>query len=354
MNQMTHTERVKAVLAGKDTDQIPFIGWGPHFNLEDRHVGDFTRAIIAYQNQHDFDIIKVMPNGLYYAEDFGQVILPPQNSNDQGYKKSIKYALNSLEDWANLKKVDVHKGAFGRELQVVKNVCDHYKGTVPVLPTVFGPFKSLLAMSGYGPLEVYRYPSFIREEIRNFVVKNEDLFFQTMDKMAEQIMELLIAYIERGAAGFFYCPDGERKVDFSPEDYLKYFESYNVRILKSIEGKAWFTMLHVHGDDLLNMEEMVKLPVQALNWEDQSQFAPSLAQVRAMTDKVLMGGIDRNRDFLGPDRDKIKSVLRMKAEEAIRQAGKKLIVAGGCEFPRESNYRFVVWHEVMEDIAAGR
>jgi hypothetical protein len=71
-----------------------------------------------------------------------------------------------------------------------------------------------------------------------------------------------------------------------------------------------------------------------------------------MTDKVLLGGIDRNRDFLGPDRDKIKSVLRMKVEDAVRQAGRKLIAAGGCEFPAESTHRFQVWHEVMEEIGA--
>jgi uroporphyrinogen decarboxylase len=351
---MTHIERVKAVLTGKPVDRIPFLGWGPHANLEDRHAGDFTKHVINYQNQHDFDLIKVMPNGLYQTEDFGQVIDPPQNSADQGYKKSIKYALNSLDDWRNIPKVDVHKGAYGRELQVVKNVCAHFGGTIPVLPTVFGPFKTLTMMSGYGPREVYRYPSFIDGGIREFVIQNEELFFQAMDVMSKHVITLLEAYLEQGAAGFFYCPDAERTTEFSSAEYAKYFGPYTKRILESIAGKAWFTMLHVHGDDHLNMEEMVKLPVQAINWEDQSSSCPSIAQVRAMTDKVLMGGIDRNRDFYGPDRDKVKSVLRTKIDEAIRQGGGKLIIAGGCEFPAESNRRFVVWHEIMEDIASGR
>ena len=111
-------------------------------------------------------------------------------------------------------------------------------------------------------------------------------------------------------------------------------------------------MLHVCGMENLRMKDMVTLPVQAINWEDQSPSNPSLAEVRAMTDKVLMGGIDRNSDFYGANRDKVKAVLRAKTEEAIRQAGTKLIVSGGCEFNRETTHRFVVWHEVMEDIAA--
>ena len=46
-------------------DRPPFVGWGPHLNLEDKDVGDFTKAVIAYQNQHDFVIIKVMKNNIY-------------------------------------------------------------------------------------------------------------------------------------------------------------------------------------------------------------------------------------------------------------------------------------------------
>ena len=60
MDKMTHTERIKAVLEGRPVDRIPFIAWGPHLNLEDRNVNDFSKAIIAYETQHDFDVIKVI------------------------------------------------------------------------------------------------------------------------------------------------------------------------------------------------------------------------------------------------------------------------------------------------------
>ena len=69
---ITHTQRVKAALEGKMLDRPAFAAWGPHMNLVDRNAKDFARATIDYQNAHHFDFIKVMPNGMYFPEAFGQ------------------------------------------------------------------------------------------------------------------------------------------------------------------------------------------------------------------------------------------------------------------------------------------
>ena len=66
---------------------------------------------------------------------------------------------------------------------------------------------------------------------------------------------------------------------------------------------------------------------------------------------VLMGGVDRNSDFYGGNRDKVKAALKEKTVEAMRQAGPKFIAAVGCESPREITHRFVVWREVMAELA---
>lgn len=71
-----------------------------------------------------------------------------------------------------------------------------------------------------------------------------------------------------------------------------------------------------------------------------------------MTDKVLMAGMDRHKDFYGSDREQVKQAIKAKVMEAIRQAGdSKLVLAVGCESPREITHRFVVWREVMEELA---
>lgn len=351
---MTHTERIKAILEGKSVDRVPTCAWGPHLNLEDRSVNDFSKAVIAYETQHDFDVLKVMQNGLYNTEDYGPVIEPPLNSDDAGFKKTVVPAIKSLEELKNISLKDVHEGAFGREVQSIKAICDHFKGTVPVLPTVFGPSRMFNQLLSYTPFWPKAYEQcFVKEPLFDFIRANEEVYFHAMDVLSEQIILLMNAYLDVGAAGFFYCPGGDRRDFCTDEEYHKYVRPYDERILNAIQGRAWFTMLHVCGNENLRMEEMVTLPGQAINWEDQSPNNPSIAEVRAMTDKVLMGGVDRNSDFYGASREKVKWTLRSKVDRAIREGGNKLIVSVGCESPREITHRFVVWQEVMDDIANG-
>lgn len=354
MEKMTHTQRIKAVLEGKPVDRYPMTAWGPHLNLEDRNVNDFTKAVIAYQNRYDFDVMKLMQNAFYFVENFGQVFEEPVDADDAEYKKTIKPAFTCLEDWMNVTKRDVHTGAFGRELENVRIIMDYYGDSVPVLPTVFGPTRLITQMCGYAPNNMDYYnnqPSFVGDDFFAYVREHEEAFFHATEVITEQIIDLMDAYLELGVAGFFYTPGGEDRQLCSDEEYEKYIRPFDERILKSIEGKSWFNILHVCGMDVARMERMVTLPGQALNWEDQSKYNPSLEDVRKMTDKVLVGGIDRTRDFNGANREKVKAVLKAKTQAAIAQAGPKVIISGGCEFGRGTNYRFPVWNEVMDELA---
>ena len=134
---ITHKQRIEAALEGKILDRPAYAMWGPHFNLEDRNVKDFTDATIRYQEAYDFDFIKVMPNGIYFTEDFGQVIRPAENYLDDTWMNTLQFAIKDPHDWAKIKVPDLKKGALAREIEVVKRLCDHYQGDVPVLPTIF-------------------------------------------------------------------------------------------------------------------------------------------------------------------------------------------------------------------------
>ncbi len=349
MNKMTHFERIAAVMEGRPVDRPPFVAWGPHLNLEDRHVGDFTKAVIAYQNQHDFDLLKVMQNGLYFAEDHGQIIEEPCNSDDAGFKKTRVPAINSLEAMRNFRKKDVHQGAFGREIESIKILCDYYKDHTPVLPSVFGPFRMFCHMCGYYSLPD-RNQNFIGGNIMDFIKAHEEEYFLMIEELSEQIIDLMNGFLDVGAAGFFFCPGGTYEPT-TDEDYFKYIWPYDQKVLEAVHDRSFFTMLHICGMKVYNMDHMLNLPAHGINWEDASPHNPTIEQIRRKTDKVLMGGIDRNSDFYGGSRERVKATLKMKVNEAIRQGGDKLVVAVGCESPREITHRFVVWHEVMDELA---
>lgn len=352
MEKMTKMERVKAVLAGQPVDRPPFIAWGPHLNLEDRHVGDFTKAVIAYEDQHDFDILKVMQNGLYFAEDFGLIMDEPRDSGDAGYKKIRIPAFTCIEDMEKVTTHPVTEGVLAREMESIGILCDYYKDKVPVLATVFGPYRTFCHMSGYYGLPDRNVKLFGGNMV-DWIKAHEKIYFHVMDVLTEQVIMNMNGFLDKGAAGFFFCPGGTYTHDpYNDEDYLKYIRPYDEKVLAAVYDRSLFTMLHICGMDVQHMDYMLDLPAHAINWEDCAPQNPSIAQVRAKTGKVLMGGIDRHADFYGHSRDKVKAVLTMKAKEAMRQAGdSKLVISVGCESPREITHRFVVWREVMRELA---
>ena len=137
---ITHTQRVKAALEGKMLDRPAFAAWGPHMNLVDRNAKDFARATIDYQNAHHFDFIKVMPNGMYFPEAFGQKLKDADFILDETWQNVQVNAINDPHEWAKLKVPSMKEGVFAREIEAVKRIADYFQGDVPVLPTVFSPF----------------------------------------------------------------------------------------------------------------------------------------------------------------------------------------------------------------------
>ena len=97
---ITHTQRVKAALEGKMLDRPAFAAWGPHMNLVDRNAKDFARATIDYQNAHHFDFIKVMPNGMYFPEAFGQKLKDADFILDETWQNVQVNAINDPHECA--------------------------------------------------------------------------------------------------------------------------------------------------------------------------------------------------------------------------------------------------------------
>ena len=336
---MTHTERIKRIIEGKPVDRPAVIAWGPHANLEDRHIGDFVKHTINYQEYHDFDIIKVMPNGLYHTEDYGQVVRWSEDIDDASYKNTVKYALETIEEWKQASRLDISKGAWAREIEALRLVNDHFKGDVPVLATVFGPANTAINIC-----------KLLQDDVRDGILADHESEFKSlMEIVTENNIRLMEGFLNAGAAGFFYAQWGANLGRMTADKFEKYMKPWDLAALNAVKDKFWFTMLHVCGERIY-IEKTLDYPVTAFNWEDSSPLNPSLKQVRAMTDKILMGGLDRHRDFLGPSRDKIKEIVRDRIARGMRDAGPKYIVAGGCEWNRNASHRFTVLQEAIEEL----
>lgn len=353
---MTHTQRLKAVVAGQKTDRPAFAAWGPHMNLTDRNVKDFVKETCDYQNAHDFDFIKVMPNGIYFPEAFGQTFRAPEHILDEVYLATDKNAVNDPHEWSKLKVPSFTEGAFAREIEAVKRINDYYQGDVPVLPTVFSPVFWMREMAG-GPT--------CNHVIKAHFENSEKDAMEGIKIVAETNDRLIEEYIKAGAAGFFYAVQCGFVGMLGKDLFEGVVKKYDVQNLKVAEGKTWFNMAHLCDGDREHTKWFLDYPVDAFNWADQVDHEFSMEEMRGMTDKVLVGGLLHSTgstrhnlykqvlsesDLSGYNRDEIKARIKQKSLAAIKAAGPKVVVSGGCGWGIGSLPRFGLWKEVMEEI----
>lgn len=348
---MTSTQRIRAILEGKPVDRIPTAGWAHVMNLSDRHVGDFTKATIDYQNAHRFDFVKVTENPQYLAEAMGTVLRPSRNSEETAFWCVEKLAVESVEDWAKLRVPDMHTGPLAREIEVVARLCDHYKDEVPVLPTIFSPLMWAMYFS-VAPAEQHR-----REKEEGllpaweaYLVENEAKVKQGLEVITETNNRLMEEMIKQGASGFFFANPLAQSA-WPKEHFDTFAKPYDMANLSFAHGKTWFNIFHWCGRQNLRYDYIEDYPVEALNWEDTCESNPSMAEIRKKTDKVFVGGIDRLYDLEGGDRNEIKERLKQRLRKAAQEAGPKLIFAGGCTFNAASQERFVVIQEVVNELS---
>mgnify|MGYP003511602617 CR=1 FL=1 len=61
---MTREERIRAAIAGRETDRVPVAAW-MHLSEHDQDPISLAEAEVELTEKYDFDYIKMMPFGLY-------------------------------------------------------------------------------------------------------------------------------------------------------------------------------------------------------------------------------------------------------------------------------------------------
>jgi uroporphyrinogen decarboxylase len=369
---MTHTQRLQKVVKGEWLDRPAAAFWGPHLNYEEQNAHDLAYAMIANQEAYQWDFMKFDFSGMYFPQAFGQDIAIPMNEHMDGWVNVKKFLINHAKDWYKLRPLEV-KGnpIFELNVEAVKRVADHFQGDVPILPTVFSP----CSMAGE-----FVGGFFDEEKIVRMLQYDTKEVEYGLSVIEETLVNLMNAYVDAGAAGFFIGLQNGLTAKMGHEIFEKYEFAGTSRIVNAIKDKTWFNMAHLCNAtnnkemDYQVIEWCLDLPVTAINYSSAYDTLPDFDYIRAKTDKVLVGGIKHNKgpldrytyagyytpglpptappDFEGSERQIIKERLRARVEKAINDAGNKLVITGGCGCYEP--HRFPVFAEVLDEIEAER
>lgn len=310
--QLTKWQRVEAALHGGEVDRVPLSLW-KHYHLQDRSPRQLAEVTLAFHRQFDTDLIKLTPSGLYSIQDWGATI--QFGRDDDTPPSAVQPVISSAEQWEILPRLEVTKGALGRELELIHHVAAGLDAAAPFMMTLFSPLTTAYKLRG-DRVSGDRLLDDLRQSPRQL--------HTGLKVIRDVLIEYAAAALEAGASGFFFATQLASYDKLSRAEYEEFGRAYDLDVLESIQNQSYVTMLHVCRQNLI-FDLVADYPVHVINWSDRAA-GPSLAEARRLTKTPLAGGLSLDTLLNGSPQD-----VLAEARESITQAGRTgFILAPAC------------------------
>lgn len=306
---MTPRQRIHAAIAGEPTDRQPVALWR-HFPVVDVTADGLAGAVVDYQREYGFDLVKVTPASGYPAEAWGAELV--DDENEQGTRRYVSRRIKDAKEWRDLRPLDSANAVHARELDAIAQVRAAVGSDVHVLETIFSPFT--IAKQLYGP------------EIVDHARDNLRAVEQGLEIITETTARFAADALDRGADGIFFATQFARHDRMSELEYREFGLQYDLPVLDTIRDKADLLMLHLCGPSPM-FHFVPKYGVNIVNWEDR-ETPPTLHEGwERFTDGAVLGGIRRTSLTNGTPEN-----VEAEARWAIQhtEGGQRLILGTGC------------------------
>jgi len=308
---MTKFERVQAALKRRPTDRPPYAFWR-HFPDVDRNAAALAQSTLRFHERYQSDFLKVTPTGGYAVEDWGCVesdeVLP------DGHRPCARHAVRAPEDWRKIRPVKMESTAWASHLETIIRCIVDKRADCSTMPTVFSPLSLARTLSG--------------DRLGYDLKENPQAVTDALEAITETTLAFAEACFREGAEGFFYSIQAASTALHTEEEYRRFGEPYDRRILEAVQTRSKLTIVHCHGQQLL-FDRLAALPAHAWNWDDR-RAGPSLREARERLSGAVIGGLDQ----WGALKDGDADAAQAQARDALAQlGGTGLIVGAGCVLP---------------------
>ena len=310
--------RLERHLNGEKADR-PGVALWRHWPGDDQDPVELARSTIAWQEQFDWDFVKVSPDSSFCVECWGAA--SRWVGNNEGNRQYVTHPIEMVDDWDAIRPVDPLSGRLGGQIQCLEILGRELDGETPFIQTIFSPTSQLKYLAGKDRVLV---------EMRTHRAAVE----KALNAITETTIRFLEAMKPTGADGIFFALQMATPHDLTRDEYSHFGRPYDLRILEAANQLFWFNLLHLHGQDAY-FDLVADYPVQAINWHDR-ESAPSLADARGQFAGGLVGGLRQWDTMLhGTPED-----VCCEAADAIEQTdGRGFILGTGCVTPITAPWR---------------
>jgi len=309
---MNHRERIEKAIQRENVDRLPVSFWR-HFPVDDQNAEMLAKATIAYQEQYDFDLVKVSPSSSFCLSDWGARDI--WKGHPEGTRDYLTPVINKPEDWLKLKALDPKKGRLGEQLECLRLIKSKLDPNTPFIQSIFSPLAQAKNLAGKSDLQFY---------LRSY----PEQFQAGLEVITESTSRFIEECRKIGIDGLFYAVQYASFDLLSKEEFFKYGKKYDLRLFVQM-ADFWLNMLHIHGKNIM-FNEINDYPAQIFNWHDR-ETDPDLKNGMKKTKGAVCGGVGRIETMVLGDPLKILSEI----DDAILQtSGKGLILGTGCVLPQ--------------------
>jgi uroporphyrinogen decarboxylase len=308
---MDKRERLQATLHGEQVDRVAVALWR-HFPVDDQDPAELAAATVEWQEQYDFDLVKVTPASSFCLKDWGAE--DQWTGNPEGTRDFTQRVIQRAEDWTTMKGLDPHQGHLGQQLQALRLIRARLGDGTPMIQTVFSPLSQARHLVGATllPVHLREHPQAVKA---------------ALEVITETSVRFVKAARQTGIDGIFYALQMATTRVFSVAEYHEFGEPYDRRVLEAASD-LWLNVAHLHGEDVMfDLAAGYGAPV--FNWHD-TETPPSLAEGLKKVGGAVCGGLRQWETMVRGTPDQV----RAEAQAALAQTGgRRLILGTGCVTP---------------------
>lgn len=303
---MTRKERVLAAIKKQPVDRVP-ASFSLHFPENLRKGQAAVDAHIDFLKATECDILKIMNENLV----------------------PLVGEMNGPEDWNQIPTYSLEDGFIKEQLELTKGVLEAGGDDVYTLATIHG-----ICASTIHPIEArYGYQE-VRQMLVDHLRENPEPVLSAMDRIADIMCELVAESAKLGVDGIYYASLGGEHHFFTDEEFAKWIEPFDKRILQAGREAGLDLFLHICKENL-NMQRYAGYGdlADVVNWGVyETNF--SLEEGRKLFPNAsIMGGLANRSGVLV---EGSAEEITAEVQKVIREFGTTGFILGAdCTLPTE-------------------
>ncbi len=307
-------QRLETCLAGALPNRPPVALWR-HFPVDDQTAAGLAEATFDFQQQYDFDFIKVTPPSSFCLQDWG--VQDEWRGATEGTREYTRRVIHKPEEWGKLKILDPYQGKLGEQLACLRLLAEKVrqeKDEAPIIQTIFSPLAQAKNLVG-------------GDRLITHLRLHPEAVHAGLKRITETTIQFIEAALETGISGVFYAVQQASFDLLSEQEFLQFGKAYDLQVLEPTKN-LWLNLIHLHGRDVM-FDQVKDYPVQVINWHDRDTY-PSLQEAQKLYSGVVCGGLQREATMVLGNPVQVTA----EARDAIQTtSGRRFILGTGCVLP---------------------